>query len=52
MKSEQVEVRKMKLEELNLLTVLGVGGFGLVSLCQDKATKAAYALKKMQKETA
>ena len=50
MKSEQVEVRKMKLEELNLLTVLGVGGFGLVSLCQDKATKAAYALKKMQKE--
>ena len=46
----QTNVLKMKLENLQNMTVLGVGGFGLVSLCQHKQTKEAYALKKMQKE--
>ena len=44
------DVPKMRLDELKMMRVLGVGGFGLVSLCQNKATKEAYALKKMQKE--
>jgi CRP-like cAMP-binding protein len=50
MKKEQTVVKKMQMDELKLLTVLGVGGFGLVSLVQNKANGEAYALKKMQKE--
>jgi serine/threonine protein kinase len=44
------DVPKFSLNDLKMYRVLGVGGFGLVSLCQNKTTKDVYALKKMQKE--
>lgn len=43
-------VPHMELSDLNELAVLGVGGFGLVTLVKSKTSKEVYALKKMQKQ--
>ena len=40
----------MELSDLKELQVLGVGGFGLVTMVQHKQSKEVYALKKMQKQ--
>ena len=40
----------MELSDLKELQVLGVGGFGLVTMVQHNQSKEVYALKKMQKQ--
>eukprot|EP00944_MAST-04C_sp_MAST-4C-sp1_P001001 g1001.t1 len=44
------KVPRMNLEDLKQLAILGVGGFGLVTLVKDKKSSQVYALKKMQKQ--
>ena len=44
------QVKHMEIDDVDIMSVLGVGGFGLVSLARDKKTNETYALKKMQKQ--
>eukprot|EP00949_MAST-11_sp_MAST-11-sp1_P003626 g3626.t1 len=41
---------RMQLSDISIGKVLGVGGFGLVSLCTVKSSGEVFALKKMQKQ--
>lgn len=44
------EIAKIKLDDLRIVTTLGVGGFGRVELCTlAKDSSRAFALKKMKK---